>query len=392
MGLGSTDPTVEGYAREVTEAYTVCFLRDLMRANETNGKIEPGTSAPVSFIVAKVPTFAGTPGEDYNRIEIGGAWQAGDPRDASEPLFWGYAPIDTGNTQREDLSVDVPDGLGGTTHLGLGARTRVLDPGSANADPSWVTATAPLRSSPLGADDGKYFLPGFVPASQNQAVRYRDIVNQITRASREIAAIVAHHIGRATGLPAGGNGPMANPSVAGNLWPVSGALAFDQADLATLMASAVANQLPGNSGVLGINYFPLLSTQPSVLPPSTAAVDYSVNWNFVGGRPNAVPDADYRVKNKSVLDYGGVLTSVRGTFAVDFTGLRVTNSPVYIDSAIGLPYAGIAFFRVSVTDVVRDKTVTFLYRLNVMPNFTLLPTSGPAFIRANQLAKYIANN
>jgi len=362
MGLGSVDPTTQAYVREAVEAYVVCFLRELMRANETTGKIEAGTSVPVSFVVSKVPTPAGHAGEDYNRIEIGGGWVDGDPRDQSEPLFWGFAPLDTGNANREDLSVTVLDDLGGEVHAGLGVRTRVLDPSGANADPSWVTAMAPLRAAGLGFDDQKYFLPGFAPATQGQANRYRDIVNQVTRASREIAAIVAHHVGRAMGVAAGGNGPMANPNVAGNMWPVNGQLAFDQADANTLLANAVPHQLPGKSGGLEVNYFPLLSTQPAYLPNLTTAVAYSVNWNFVGGRANALP-ADYSVKY------------VQGNPPLDlqlsYQGLSGT-ARLYLNQSQGLFYCNISFFRIQVTDTVRRRASSFVYRLNILPNVPLL--------------------
>ena len=362
MGLGSTDSTTERYAREAVEAYTICFLRELMRENETTGKLEDGTSVPVSFVVTKVPTPAGHAGEDYNRIEVGGAWEAGDPRDQTEPLFWGYAPIDTGNTAREDLAVELPDGLGGTVRTGLGARTRVLDPSSANADPAWVAATAPLRGNPLTRGDQGYFLPGFAPATLGQANRYRDIVNQITRASREIAAIVAHHIARAMGVSAGGNGPMANPNLAGNMWPANGALAFDQADANTLIANAVPHQLPGKSGGLTVNYFPLLSTQPAYLPNLTTAVAYSINWNFVGGRANALP-ADYSVKY------------VQGNPPLDlqlsYQGLSGT-ARLYLNQSQGLFYCNISLFRIQVTDTVRSRTASFIYRLNILPNVPLL--------------------
>jgi hypothetical protein len=362
MGLGSSDPSTERSAREAVEAYVICFLRELMRANETTGKLEAGTSMPVSFVVTKVPTPAGHPGEDYNRIEVGGAWEAGDPRDLSEPLFWGYAPIDTGNTARENLAVEVLDDLGGTVRTGLGARTRVLDPSSANADPAWVAAMAPLRGNPLLRDDQGYFLPGFAPATQGQANRYRDIVNQVTRASREIAAIVAHHIGRAMGVAAGGNGPMANPNVAGNMWPKNGELAFDQADANTLIANAVPHQLPGKSGGLEVTYFPLISTQPAYLPNLTTAVAYSINWNFVGGRANALP-ADYSVKY------------VQGNPPLDlqlsYQGLSGT-ARLYLSQSQGRFYCNISLFRIQVTDTVRDRAASFIYRLNILPNVPLL--------------------
>lgn len=392
MGLGSGNTTVEGLARDAVKAYVVCFLRDIFQQNETTGKLGNNNSPAVSFVVDNVPNAAGKAGVDYNRISIGGAYQPGDDRDPAEPLYWGFAPLDPGNAHRDDLSIDTTDDMGNTVRVGHGARTRILDPDAPTASVYWIGATAPLRGTPLtGADQG-YFAPNFRPATQGQANRYRDIVNQVTRASREIAAILAHHIGRSMGLADDGLGPMANPTEAGNSWQVNGSLNFAAADIQTMLGNAVPNALPGKSEKLIVSYFPLISTQPSYLKPDmTAAVAYTVDWNYVGGRANAKL-GDYSVKYQSTLDYGGVQTGLRGSVTVDYTRMSITNTPVYIDTASGLPYGGISYFRVFTTDNVRDTTTSFLYRLNVYPNFNNLPTSGTVFIRANDLVNYINSN
>jgi len=387
MGLGSTDKATARLAKNAVEAYVVCFLRTLMKANETNGKLLAGTSPSISFVVGKIPSPAGKPGRDYDRIEIGGAWQTGDPQDPNEPLAWGFAPL---NQHPVDLSINVDDGAGGTMRAGFGVRTDVLSILSPTINPDFANALSPLNQNKLTSADAQYFAPGFGPSTVAEANRYRDIVNQITRVAREIAALVAHHVGRAMGLAPGGTGPMASPATSGYLWPTTTGLAFAPADLNALVADAAPRTLPGKSAGLAVHFFPLLATQPSLLPDSTAAVDYGVNWNFVGGRANAVP-ADYSVKLASTIP---VLSSIplQGTVTATYQGLSITGSPVYIDASAGLPYGGIAFLRLTATDVVRGGSVVLFYRLNVQPNFQRLPTFGVVFQRAVSLQQFIANN
>ncbi len=372
MGFQTSDPEVERKVRGAVEAYVALFLRDLFRLNETTGKVSRTASVPVSFVVDPPPPVAGTPGEDYNRIEIGGPWQSGDDRDASpEPLLWGYAPTDTGNAARDDLSVDVPDGLRGTIRVGHGARTRVLDPDDPAANADWIAAMRPLRDQPLTGADRVYFQPNFGPRTAAEANRYRDIVNQVTRASREIAAIVAHHIGRSMGLPTGGSGPMAAPSDSGYLWPTTRGLAFAGPDVETLRANVVPHELPGKSDKLVVTYFPLIATQPSLLPNLTTATDYAVSWGHVGGRPNAVA-ADFAVT------YLGLVPSElaekkypKGLQTPDFEGIR-GNVPLYRDTAQTQIYGGILYLRVDVADRLRGGTRSFPYRLNILPNVPML--------------------
>jgi hypothetical protein len=365
MGFGSPDRATEKAARDMVERYVVCFLRVLMRQNETNGKLGSGVTGGISFVLGRIPSAAGKAGRDYNRIEIGGAWQTGDPRDVAEPLLWGFAPIDAGNTVREDLSVNVDDGLGGTTRAGLGVRTRVLDPlsGSANAD--WRNAMSPLNAQRLTAADQRYFLGGYAPTTVADATRYSVVVTQTTRAAREIAAIVAHHIGRAMGLLDEGSGPMANPADAGYFWPTTAGLAFTDPDLQTLRGNAVSHALPGKQKTLSIRFFPFISLQPYKMPDCTTAVAYSVPWNFVGGRPNAIP-SDYTVKYGAGNPPSGMTLS--------FTGLAGT-APLWINQSQNNFNAGISYFRMDVRDTVRGGVAAFLHRLNILPNIPLLPAA-----------------
>ena len=362
MGLGSDDSVIEGLMRDAVEAYTVCFLRTLMRANETTGKLSKNTSPSISFIVGSVPSAAGTPGEDYNRIEVGGEWQQGDEHDPTEPLDWGSSPIDAGNAHPDDLSVEVSDGNGGTKRAGRGARTRILDPGAVTANADWVSAMAPLRGAPLTGNDRPMFANSFRPATTSRANRYRTMVLQMTRASREIAALIAHHIGRAMGLPAGGGGPMANPTTAGAFWITTPSLTFTHDDLATLRGAAKVNVLPGTSASLTVGYFPLIAMPTAFLPNCKTQVPYTVDWNYSGGRANAV-EGDYGVKYSGGNPPLDLTVSVRG-----ITG----TARLYLDASQALFYCNIHYFRVTATDTVRDTATSFIYRLNVLPNLALL--------------------
>ncbi|MCG3136086.1 MAG: hypothetical protein HMLKMBBP_03902 [Planctomycetes bacterium] len=362
IGLGSSDPTVRALARQAVEAYVVCYVRDLFRADETDGAVKSGTSVPVSFVVEAPPSVAGAPGEDYNRIEIGGAYQDGDLRDPAEPLLWGFAPVDPGNGLRENLSVE-EEMIDETVRTGRGARTRVLDPGGPSIAASFVTATQPLRTAPLQAADAKYFGQSFRPSTQGEANRYRDIVNTVSRTSREVAAIVGHHIGRAMGVPAGGSGPMASPSEAGNMWPLVDSLQFTDGDAADLRGFASPTDVPGVSKELRIVSFPLLSTQPFLLPNATTNTVYAATFGFVGGRPNADSDA-YRVQY-------GAGSSVPLGLTLTYEGLGGT-PPLYVNPPNQF-YCQLAILRVAVTDRKRETTRTFLYRLNVLPNIGQLP-------------------
>lgn len=362
MGLGSAATDTEAAANTVVRAYTLLFLRDLMRANETTGGIKKNVSAPVSFIVSKPPSYAAKPGVDYNRIEIGGAWQSGDPQDPAEPLAWGASgvpgsEIDFGNERRDDLSI--LDGEG--ARIGLGARTRILDPGGPSVSSGFAAAMQPLRGSPLTAADRRYFALNFVPQNQTEADRYAVIVNQVTRASREIAAICAHHIGKAMGLEDGAaTGPMSNPTTSGDLWPTTTALTFTDADVQTLLAEAVPHAIPGTTRTLQVTWFPLWTTHDFDLGNVVTPGSFNAAFGFVGGRPNAVK-TDYTV----AFGAGGILPPRQ--LALTYDGLAGT-VPLSQDGNPANYMCYVAVFRVAVTDKVRGGSRVFRFRLDTYPN------------------------
>lgn len=362
MGLGSEDLDVRSLAREAVEAYTILFLRDLFRCNETSGKVS-GKSVPVSFVVDPPPSVAGDAGEDYNRIEVGGRQQAGDPTDPDALIAWGYTPLDPGNAQRDDLSIDVDDSMGGTTRAGLGVRTRVLDPTLPTAANSWVAATLPLRNRPLTAFDLRYFTVSPQIQSKAHADRYRDIVEQTTRAAREIAAIVAHHVAKAMGRDDGGAGPLANPALSGGMWPTTGALFFADSDVFAMQSAAVPHQLPGKSDKLTVGYFPLRTTE-ILLPDLVTDTNYVASFALVGGRPNATLD-DYRASYASGSDVIRNLT-------LSPSGL-VGKSPTMLTQNV--VNCGIAFLRIAIQDRKTDRTTLFLWRVKVLPDLDRVPVA-----------------
>ena len=366
MGLGSTDEATRTLARRAVEGYVVAYLRDLFAVNETNGVPKDAAAVPISFVVDEFTALAGIPGEDWNRIDVGGTAQAGDPQDAAEPLPWGFAATDAGNAQRDDL-VEID---GDELRLGLGARTRVLDPAGAFADPSFTTAMQPLRDLPLGAADRLLFVGRFDDGDGPTVDRYAVVVAQLERAAREIAAIVAHHVGRASGLATAGSGPMAAPATAGAMWPQRGSLTFAAGDAAALRGALVPHALPGKSDRLKVSFLPLANRQPELLPLLTGGSPFTATWDFVGGRANAVP-SDYRMQfvQGSGVPPGLTLTftSLAGTMPVCRDGGQCQNIQQVI--------CGIFSFQLAVTDTVRDDVTFHFHRVKAVPDLNLLPAA-----------------
>ncbi len=368
MGLGSNDPAVQDVVNELVQAYVVAYVRDLMVINETNGAVK-GAAVPMCFIIDPVTRVAGEPGVDFNRIEIGGAFDPEtDPSSPLEPLEWGFAPFDAGNTQRDDLSRTAEDG----TYQGFGARTRVLDARNGNdqASASWRQAMLPLRDRPLTSLDGRFFLGRFNPNQRDDIARYSAIVNQVERAAREIAAITAHHIGRAMGLVSPGDGPMATPSFSGQMWVLRRSLSFDDTSLAALRLLAVRHELPGKSSKLKINFFPLIDSQLELLEPSLlTGVSYEIKWEYIGGRCNAVPE-DYSVSyaRGSAPPIGLDLSYVglSGVAPVCFGGSC---------TSAGSIYCGIQEFAVLIEDVTRSGGSFLFHRIKILPTISLLPSA-----------------
>lgn len=362
MGISSTDANVNARAQVLIQAYTILYLRDLFGANETFGTLRKNVSVPICFLVGKPPAVAGAPGVDYNRIEVGGAEQAGDPHDPAEPLAWGASglpgsEIDFGNTRRDDLVAVDDDG----NRVGLGARTAVLDPTLPHSASGWVTATAPLRARPLRTSDLFVFSTNFVPQSQAEADRYAEIVKQCERVSREVAALVAHHVAKAMGAPDGSpTGPLSNPTTSGDLWATLGSPEFSTSELSTMRSAAVPHQLPGQSRQLQITWFPLLPTRVSPLPDCVTPTSYSATFGFVGGRPNAVP-GDYKVQ----FVLGGILPPPQ--LGLSFNAIS-GNVPVSSDGNVNNYMCYAAVFRIAVTDNVRGVTRLLRYRLDTYPN------------------------
>lgn len=169
---------------------------------------------------------------------------------------------------------------------------------------------------------------------------------------------------------------MANPSAAGDMWPLVDTLRFTDGDASDLRGFAVASDVPGVSKTLEIVYFPLLSTQAFLLPNATTNTAYTATFGFTGGRANADRDA-YRVQF-------GPGSSVPLGLTLSYDGLGGT-PPLY--SSANQFYCQLAILRVAVTDRKRETTRTFLYRLNVLPNIPQLPQAlqPPATVCRDQI-------
>ena len=366
MNLGSEYPELRDAVNTIVQNYVVAYVRDLMEANETTGSIK-SPAVPLCVVLDDVPLVAGQPGVDFNRIEIGGEYEDGDPRALADPLEWGYSDRDALNSQRDDLMLHDADG----NRLGLGVRTAVLDTRNGNnqASASWRQAMEPLRVRPLTELDVRYFTGQFNSNNPGQIDRYADIVEQIERAAREIAAITAHHMGRAMGLATAGDGPMASPSFSGEMWRTRATLDYSSSDLALLRNVAVPNTLPGKSSRLKLSFFPLIDRQPELLSPNAVTGTlYSVKWEFVGGRCNALP-ADYNLgyARGSEVPLGLVLTfeGLEGVPPICFGGQC---------SSVASVYCGVLEFAIIVDDIPRNTGSYLFHRLKMIPNVSQLPT------------------
>ncbi|MEN8151751.1 MAG: hypothetical protein ABFS86_18185, partial [Planctomycetota bacterium] len=93
---------VNQHVRRVMKAYVLYWLRTYFGLPGTNGLVT-GSNVPISFVVSEVPSVAGSPGVEFNRIEIGGTVLTGAISDNPE-LDWGHTPVDAGNASVDDIS------------------------------------------------------------------------------------------------------------------------------------------------------------------------------------------------------------------------------------------------------------------------------------------------
>ena len=96
------DPTLNGsFGVSVAIAGNLAVI-GAPGADDGTGTVT-GANIPVSFIVQEVPGVAGTVGEDYNRIEIGGTARL-DAKSDHPILNWGHVEVDDGGEDVEDCA------------------------------------------------------------------------------------------------------------------------------------------------------------------------------------------------------------------------------------------------------------------------------------------------
>ncbi len=337
MGFGSTDSVVANSARQRLEEYIILYVRHLFLVNETLGRV--GSSAvPLCFVRGSVPGVAGSAGDAYNVLQVGGEMEASDPRDPQESLDWGFVPFDAGNSARGVFRQKLDDG----TRVGLGVRLRFLNPALPEASASWIEATLPLLGEALTFDDRRYYQSGYFPYTIDEAERMEEIVLQTERVAREIAAVVAHHIAKAIGTDSGGSGPTANPTVAGEMYVDRTSLFFDDADIVDMVGRAVPHGMPGKADRLTIPWFTLATTQEFRLPDALTDEEYFGPFALFGGRPNAR-------NNELKAGYHSSSDKPPG-MELRIQGIQGT-SPLYLNGRV---VCGIYNLRIRFTDTKHD--------------------------------------
>jgi hypothetical protein len=368
LGLGSSDPNVRFLAEAAVKSYVVFWLRSAFRLDPLTGKVIADTSAPVSFCLEPPPYTVGAAGTEYDRILVGGAAQGGDP--SSNPNYaWGDGPYDAGNVSCDDISPD-----GGT---GRGVKTAALvAPGAG----PYHDALQPLRDIPLSAGDAQYFFTDFLPVSQAEGLRYRNIAAAVNAAGREIAGTIAHFVARAMGTADGGSGLSSVPTTPGAYFalPVFG---FTQPEIDALMTPGASRPgLPGKVKTLKARWFPYREGSGYRLPDATTTQSYAFPFVIAGGRPDRV-DGD--------LQFTGVAGAIPVGFTLLATGGLSGTSPLRNpDSTLN---AGVFRFLVKLKDKVSGEVLYFSHRLNLLVD-TTDPTLSPAEVfYGGQLNTQIVN-
>jgi len=306
-------------------------------------------------------------GYAYNRLAFTGPPVAGDPSD-NPALPWGFAPVDAGNSAREDVGGDA-----GTAPVPL----RVFDPGDATRTTAEYRAVfGPLLADPLSTADRQYFLFDFVPATQAELDRWRDLVRAVELLGREIAAVAAHHVGRATGLSNTTIGLTSTPDAVG-IFSRTDDLGFSTAEEASLAANAVPHALPGRSSQLRAEVFPLIPSADYRLPEATTQESYVVPIAPIGGRPDREPGDLVWTFAEGVMPFGIDVEQdgrIRGTAPFEDSG-----------SVLGL-YHGAFQFVLRVVDTGAEKNAPLpSRRMQVLHRLDLVINEGIPTNLANVL-------
>jgi hypothetical protein len=368
LGLGSSDENVRFLAEAAVKSYAMFWLRAAFRLDPLTGREIEGTSAPVSFCLEPPPYTVGSAGVEYDRLVVGGAAEGGDP--SSNPNYaWGDGPYDAGNASCDDVS---PEG-----GLGRGVKTAAL---LAPASGPYHDALQPLKAIPLGPGDLKYFYSDFLPASQAEGLRYRDIAAAANAAGREIAGTIAHFVARAMGIPDGVSGLSSVPTTPGTYFALS-TFGFSQAEIDALRTpGAVRPGLPGKERTLKARWFPYREGSGYLLPNATSTEAYAFNFVVAGGRPDRL-DGD--------LQFTGVAGVIPAGFNLLATGGLSGTSPLRKpDSSLN---AGVFRFLVRLKDKVSGEVIFFSHRLNLLVDTTDGTLSPAEVVYGGQLNTQIVN-
>ncbi len=362
LGLGCPDETTAAFAEAAVKSYALYWARKAFGRDPLTGKAQEG-GVPASFVLARPPAAVGSPGAGYDRLSVGGEAAPGDP--SSNPnLAWGDGPLDAGNTAYDDVSPDA-----GT---GRGLKTRALAPSLAGSIALYYDALKPLRDRPLVAPEAIYFLRDFVPRTEAEGQRYRDIAAAVQAAGKEIGGAIAHFVARAMGTPDGSAGLASLPAKSGE-YAALAPFAFTQTERDALAASARAG-LPGTAKTLRANYFPYREALALLLPDATTTQPYAQSFDLGGGRPDREPGD---------LKFTGVAGSIPSGFTLETTGALTGTAP--LRNADSTLVGGVYRFLVRMKDQVTGEEILFGHRLNLLVD-TADPALSPAEVQlGNQL-------
>jgi hypothetical protein len=277
--LRGVDADVNDLAAEAVEAYVIYLLRTHFLLDGRTGKTT-SDSVPVSFIIDEVSQAAGFVGEDYNRIVVGGKAREFDGTEDNPFLVWGYTPVDILNTGYDDVGGPESET---TAHIPIREMNPTLK------EITTGTFREAFMLNRLGASDEKYFLQSFYPETQEEIDRQVEIVRAVSALGRELAAIAAHHVARAMGLPnsdsVDGLFLSGTPDLFGQ-FAVDGEIAFKDQEIEALQALARLSNLPGKSKDLNAKGFKLMPGNVYLLPEAETNVSYEEMFLTIGGRPD----------------------------------------------------------------------------------------------------------
>jgi hypothetical protein len=359
FGLSSTSDSVAEKAAETVKAYILYDLREIFGLKGSSGKVRDDAVA-LSFLVEEPTALIGVAGEAYNRLRIGGEIQPGDPASDNPYVAWGYSDVDVGNRSMDDLSSD-----GGA---GRGLFLRALNPYGATVTPAWQNAFADLIASPLTALDRTYFKADFDPSTTQESERYAAIDGAIRTLAREVAAIAAHHIARAMGLPNGASGISSTPAAVGTFAGVTFP-EFAEEEIEDLVEAARASDLPGSSGKLTATYLPLRGLADFLLPEVVSATTVAIDLPYAGGRPDLRSDD---------VEYEGRYGYIPMGFSID-DGSIGGYAPYMVDLSW---YYGVLEFGIQIEDTVTGDRDRPDHRINLVINLDHVPAVEQAQAQA----------